>query len=570
MSTKKTRSKSKSPKRSSQKSESVYNDEQMDEILENITLKRPRSGYTHFFMEEVEKFKSKNKNKKFELRELAKEFAEKWSNLPESKKDAYNEKFKEERMKYKGEIDLVRHYLFKDYNDIVRRPPTAYRIYLNEKLCEGFEKNLDPKEVKSKASKDWKLMDEEKRREYTDKKEENDTWFKRAKQTRKVTPLSIFVQKTVEAAKAKNKEVPTLKEIAPAWNKLSSSEKEKYKKYAEDENKDREKLREIYELVNGVKPKKPAGAFRVFLQENARKKAFSTLKEGKALWDKLSEDEKDVYLRKAHRIKLAYKYKKMIYDKKIKKILPKRPANAYAQFLKDKKGAKIPKGEKAVKYWSDEYEKLKKDEKRKYEDRAAKDRERYKKKMEEFKNCVFDLPKRPLNAFSLFVRDRMPDLKNEKPDEPNTKLLKKIAKEWKSEDGVSQSKYEKKAEVEKMRFKKQLKDFENLGYYKKNYRAPRGSGSSRSTRSKSRSKSRRKSRSKSKSTRKMKEEEESEEDIEFEEEEDEDEEEEKPKKPKKRSTSSNSKKGSKKSKTQDSKRRSSRSSKKSGKSQKKK
>lgn len=86
MSTKKTRSKSKSPKRSSQKSESVYNDEQMDEILENITLKRPRSGYTHFFMEEVEKFKSKNKNKKFELRELAKEFAEKWSNLPESKK----------------------------------------------------------------------------------------------------------------------------------------------------------------------------------------------------------------------------------------------------------------------------------------------------------------------------------------------------------------------------------------------------------------------------------------------------------------------------------------------------
>ena len=318
-------------------------------------------------------------------------------------------------------------------------------------------------------------------------------------------------------------------------------------------------------MVNGVKPKKPAGAFRVFLQDNARKKVFSTLKEGKALWDKLSDDEKDVYLRKAHRIKLAYKYKKMIYDKKIKKILPKRPANAYAQFLKDKKGAKIPKGEKAVKYWSDEYEKLKKDEKRKYEDRAAKDRERYKKKMEEFKNCVFDLPKRPLNAFSLFVRDRMPDLKNEKPNEPTTKLLKQVAKEWKSEDGVSQSKYEKKAEVEKMRFKKQLKDFENLGYYKKNYRAPKGSGSSRSTRSKSR----RKSRSKSRSTRSMKKEEESEEDFDDEEEE-EDEEEEKSKKTKKRSTSSNSKKGSKKSKTQDSKRRSSRSSKKSGKSQKKK
>ena len=133
------------------------------------------------------------------------------------------------------------------------------------------KKNLDPKDVKSKASKDWKMMDEEKRREYTEKKKDNDTWLKRARQTRKITPLSIFVQMTVDAAKAKNKEVPTLKEIAPAWKKLSSSEKEKYKKYAEYENKDREKLREIYELVNGVKPKKPAGAFRVFLQEKKEK-----------------------------------------------------------------------------------------------------------------------------------------------------------------------------------------------------------------------------------------------------------------------------------------------------------
>ena len=258
----------------------------------------------------------------------------------------------------------------------------------------------------------------------------------------------------------------------------------------------------------------------------------------------------------------------MIYDKKIRKILPKRPANAYAQFLKDKKGEKIPKGEKAVVYWRDEFDNLKKDQKRKYEDKAAKDRERYQKKMGEFKNCIFDLPKRPLNAFSLYVKDRMPDLKKERPDEQNPKLLRQIAKEWKAEDGVSQRKYEKKAEVDKMRFKKQLKDFENLGYYKKNYRAPKGSGVS-STRSKSRRKSRSKSRSKSKSTRKMKEEEsEEEEDLEMEEEEEE--EEEKSKKSKRRSTSSNSKKGSKKSKTQESKRRSSRSSKKSGKSQKKK
>ena len=85
------------------------------------------------------------------------------------------------------------------------------------------------------------------------------------------------------------------------------------------------------------------------------------------------------------------------------------------------------------------------------------------------------MPKRPLNAFTLYVRDRIPDLRKEKNNEkaPVAKLLKMAAKEWTSEDGVSQRKYEKKAEQDKKRFKKQLKDFETLGYYKKNYRAER-------------------------------------------------------------------------------------------------
>jgi len=163
----------------------------------------------------------------------------------------------------------------------------------------------------------------------------------------------------------------------------------------------------------------------------------------------------------------------MIYNKKIKKILPKKPATAFGQFLKEKKGMKIPEGAKAVTYWFEAYEKLPKDKKRKYEDKAARDRERYSRKMEEYKNYVFDMPKRPLTAFSLYVKDRVPDLKKENDKAPVTKLIKIAAKEWQSEDGVSQAKYEKKAEADKKRFKKQLKDFETLGYYKKNYRAER-------------------------------------------------------------------------------------------------
>ena len=131
----------------------------------------------------------------------------------------------------------------------------------------------------------------------------------------------------------------------------------------------------------------------------------------------------------------------------------------------------MPKGEKAVAYWREEFNNLSKDKRKKYEEKAEKDKERYEKKMLEFKNVIFDMPKRPLTAFSLFVRDRLPDLKKEDKETPTPELLRKVAKEWQKEEGVSQAKYEKKAEYDKKRFKKQLRDFETLGYYKKNYRA---------------------------------------------------------------------------------------------------
>ena len=53
-------------------------------------------------------------------------------------------------------------------------------------------------------------------------------------------------------------------------------------------------------MVNGIKPKKPAGAFRVFLQEKAKEKVLHSLQEGRELWEKLSEEEKEKYLKKAH------------------------------------------------------------------------------------------------------------------------------------------------------------------------------------------------------------------------------------------------------------------------------
>ena len=203
-----------------------------------------------------------------------------------------------------------------DYNDIVHRPPTAYRIFLNKRLREGFNKKEDHKIVKKKSSEDWKKMSPGDKSEYLSRKKENGTLFEKAKKTKKVIPLTIFVQRAVEAAKTQEKEIPKLAELVTTWKSLKNSNKNAYIDYAEEINKEREHLHDVYELINGIKPKKPAGAFRVFLQEKAKEKTLHNLKEGKEMWNKLSEDEKEHYLKKAHTCQLSYKYKKMIYIKK--------------------------------------------------------------------------------------------------------------------------------------------------------------------------------------------------------------------------------------------------------------
>ena len=466
-STQRNKSKSNS-KNKSYSTVSVYEDEdKIDQIMKDITLKRPRNPYTQFVLSETEKFKSKNKDAKISLQEMSSTFAEKWKKLGTGEQKKYKKLYEDEKLKYKNDLELVRHYLFKDYNDNVHRPPTSYRIFLSEKLREGFEKGYDPKEVKKEASTKWSKMSNEERQVYKDKKKENDNWFSKAQKIRKITPIALFIQKKIDEAKEKKKEIPQVKDIAPEWKKLSKAEKKTYEKYAQELNEEKEKLQDIYEITVGVKPKKPKGAFRIFLQEKAKNNEIKSLNDGHKLWKNLSEEEKEEYLKKSHRCQLAYKYKKMIYKKQIKKILPKKPGGPINYYLKDKKGQKAPEGEKWLSYWRSMYSNLSPEQKKKYEEKAEKAKEKYDKKMEEFNNKVFDMPKKPLSGFLLYVTDRMPDLKKEKPNTQNPVLLKQIAKEWQDGKNVDQSKYNKKSEKEKKRFKKQLLEFQKNGYYTK-------------------------------------------------------------------------------------------------------
>ena len=516
-STQKSRSKS---KRKNSQAQSVFEDEdKIDQIMKDITLKRPRNAYTQFVLSESEKEKSQNKDLKIKLKEFSSNCAEKWKKLSKDEKKKYVKLYEDEKLKYKNDLELVRHYLFKDFNENVRRAPTAYHIFISEKLRLGFEQHLDPKEIKKAAAEEWSKMTVEQKKVYKDKQKETDNWFEKAKSIRKITPIALFIQKKFEEAKKNKQDPPQLKEIAPAWKSLSKKEKKTYEQYAQELNEEKEQLQDLYEITHGVKPKRPAGAIRIFLQEKAKNNEIKSLSQGYELWKQLSEDQKEEYLKKSHRYQLAYKYKKMLYYKQIKKILPKKPGGAYLQFIKEKKGQKPPEGQTFLKYWRSVYEKLTPEQKEKYEEKAKKAKEEYDRKLAQFVNKVFDMPKKPKSAFSFYLKERLPSLKKEKPDALQYELFKFAAEEWQGGKEINKDQFIKNAEIDKKRFKRQFQEFKKKGYYsnnpndieddveedkKKSSKKRSSSKSTKKSKKKNKSKSKEKSKSKSKSKSKKK------------------------------------------------------------------
>ena len=118
--------KSKTPYLNISKEEELMKDEKIDKILKDITLNRPRTPYALFLSNEIESIKAKNKDQKIVLNEIAPIILEKWHSLKEEEKKKYETLHDEDKYRYKAEIELVRHYIFKDSNFNSLNPiPTA-------------------------------------------------------------------------------------------------------------------------------------------------------------------------------------------------------------------------------------------------------------------------------------------------------------------------------------------------------------------------------------------------------------------------------------------------------------
>ena len=86
----------KSKSRSKKTRESIMTDEKIDQIMKDITLKRPRNPYTQFFLSEVASYKTKNKDAKIDLQEFGQTCAEKWKKMKDGEKKKYSKQFEDD------------------------------------------------------------------------------------------------------------------------------------------------------------------------------------------------------------------------------------------------------------------------------------------------------------------------------------------------------------------------------------------------------------------------------------------------------------------------------------------
>ena len=199
-----------------------YSDEyDLDYLITQLTLKKKRSPFNIYISENYEVIKKKNPNfissQIFEI--LNKNWREKVS---KEEKEKYKNLANEEKKNYEKEIEIMRQY----YNiNLSKEKSTAYRIFLNSRLKEGFKNEQEPEDIKKIARKDWSEMSKEEKLKWQNEKDNIDNWWERAKNSKNISSYCIFIQKKIEDAKEKNEEMLNFDTCAKIWKKMSKNKK---------------------------------------------------------------------------------------------------------------------------------------------------------------------------------------------------------------------------------------------------------------------------------------------------------------------------------------------------------
>ncbi|XP_064605104.1 high mobility group protein DSP1-like [Liolophura sinensis] len=148
---------------------------------------------------------------------------------------------------------------------------------------------------------------------------------------------------------------------------------------------------------------------------------------------------------------------------------PKRALTAYFLFLADCRckaklaGRNISRIAEFTKECSEEWRSLADNDRRRYEEQAAKDRARYDAEMAQYKGkkCEPGKPKRAKSGYFFFLDDFRVMMKGKNID--HKEILRKAGEVWRGMSEDDKKKYEKKSQEDQKRYEREMVEFRKGG-----------------------------------------------------------------------------------------------------------
>jgi hypothetical protein len=425
-----------------------------EDVILEISLKKPVRAYNYYLNEMRSTFKEKDLN----ITSVSHEFGKRWTMLTEKEKQKYLDMEEEDKQRYKEHLAAVKKYILEKP---LKESATAMTLYLDEHVKEAIENDKDPREARKEAREKWKLISEKEKNIYEEKKEKHMELYDSLKQARgRISGYILFIKDQLMQAKEKEIRM-TIVDCAELWKKAKPSIKEKYMIYADEIREERERMRDLYEITFGIKPKRPLGAYKFFMMEQAKEGKFNgknAFKEASKLWSALSIENKERYQKIAKKRQLAYVIKKADYLSSVRKLVGKSPSpfNLFVNEMRDKHKENTST-DKMFDLCSEKWEKLDREAKKKYFDLAKEGREKMK---EEFLES-HDAPKRPIAPYTCYYSEQFPLIQKKNPKMAANEIMKEVAEQWKILSEKEKNKYIESYQTEMIEYRKKVKDFED-------------------------------------------------------------------------------------------------------------
>lgn len=443
-------------------------DEFFDNILD-IDLSKPRSGYNIF---SKDYYASLPESDKKLLTDHAPKISEKWKNANNNVRDKYNKKALEDRNRYDLHLAKVKKFLINP--DRIKEYITPYSLFRDAFIYDEMLNNKIPKsKAITLAREAYKQLSEEEREEWKnhynlEKKMLNEIGdFKPGK----TNAYAEFIHD-----KVKNERI-NYDKAKEMWKKCSKQDLEKYERIAQEINKEKDKKRDLYEMISEEPPKKPVGSFGLFLADKSGEgnidKNNNFIVECRDMWQKLSDEEKLEYDKKHKALSIKYELKKSEYLKNLKNLKPKNISgynlfqSEHAENVREKKGEDytFEKGEffgELSKMWAS----LTNTEKEEYNNRAKEMNEENLQRSE----ILLNKPVKPTKVYAQFVKDHLTNNENNYKGLSQAEKFKKASQAWKKTSDRDKQKYYEIYENAKEKYDEEITNYiKDLEDYEKNY-----------------------------------------------------------------------------------------------------